>query len=171
MCTLYLPCWLNYFTDSSMVILQYTLLQGEVILFVWSISFPLLVLTWILETRWVSPLKVHTLYESSQLLNKPVNGKKNELLLVVDPNSLLIKYDIYYVHVKYDTSPFICIPSMLTELLYPFQDGDTPLHLATLGGHATCVERLLSTPGIDVNIKGKVSQFIQKLIDVAAWKI
>ena len=46
---------------------------------------------------------------------------------------------------------------MLTELLYPFQDGDTPLHLATLGGHASCVEHLLSKPGIDVNFKGMVS--------------
>ena len=27
-------------------------------------------------------------------------------------------------------------------------------------GHTTCVERLLSTPGIDVNIKDKVSQSI-----------
>ena len=40
---------------------------------------------------------------------------------------------------------------MLTELL---QDGCTPLHLAAMGGHTTCVERLLSTPGIGVNIRG-----------------
>ena len=49
------------------------------------------------------------------------------------------------------------VPTMLTELLYPHQWGDTTLHLSARGGHATCVERLLSTPGIDVNIKGKVS--------------
>ena len=48
------------------------------------------------------------------------------------------------------------VPTMLTELLYPLQDGDTPLHLA-LRGHTTCVERLLSIPGIDVNIKRRVS--------------
>ena len=46
---------------------------------------------------------------------------------------------------------------MLTELLYPLQDSDTPLHLAAKGGHTACVERLLSTPGIDVNIKNGVS--------------
>ena len=44
-----------------------------------------------------------------------------------------------------------------TELLYPLQGGDTPLHLATKGRHTTCAERLLSTPGIDVNIHDKVS--------------
>ena len=43
---------------------------------------------------------------------------------------------------------------MLTELLCPaFQRGDTPLHYAVSRSHITCVERLLSTPGIDVNIK------------------
>ena len=45
---------------------------------------------------------------------------------------------------------------MLTELLYHLQDGNTPLHLAAERGHTTCVERLLSTSGIDVNIKNKV---------------
>ena len=40
---------------------------------------------------------------------------------------------------------------MLTELLYPLQDGNTPLHLAAKKGHTTCVEHLLSTPGIDVD--------------------
>ena len=46
---------------------------------------------------------------------------------------------------------------MLAELLYPLQDDDTPLHLAAKGGHTTCVEHLLSTPGIDVNIQDRVS--------------
>ena len=41
--------------------------------------------------------------------------------------------------------------------LYPLQDGNTPLHLATRGDHTSCVEYLLSTPGIDVNIKDGVS--------------
>ena len=45
---------------------------------------------------------------------------------------------------------------MLTELLYPLQDGDAPLHNAAREGHTTCLERLLSTPGIDINIKNKV---------------
>ena len=49
--------------------------------------------------------------------------------------------------------------TMLTELLllYPLQDGYTPLHLAVMEDHATCVEHLLSTSGIDVNIENKVS--------------
>ena len=51
----------------------------------------------------------------------------------------------------------------MTELLYPLQDGDTPLHLAARGGHTTHVERLLSTPGIDVNIKDKVRWSIEML--------
>ena len=50
---------------------------------------------------------------------------------------------------------------MLTELLYPLQDGDTPLHLAIREGHTTFVDHLLSTPGIDVNIKDKVSWSIE----------
>ena len=49
------------------------------------------------------------------------------------------------------------VPTMLAELFYPFQDGDTSLHIAVRKGHATCAERLLSTPGIEVNIKDKVS--------------
>ena len=43
------------------------------------------------------------------------------------------------------------------ELLYPLQDGLTPLHFAARGGHTTSVEHLLSTPGIDVNITDKVN--------------
>ena len=46
---------------------------------------------------------------------------------------------------------------MLAELLYPLQAGFTPLHLAARGGHTACVERILSTPGIGVNIKNVVS--------------
>ena len=49
------------------------------------------------------------------------------------------------------------VPTMLTETLYPLQNYNTPLHLAVNGGHTTCVEHLLSTPGIDVNIKDLVS--------------
>ena len=51
------------------------------------------------------------------------------------------------------------VRTMLTELLYPLQDGYTPLYVAVREGHATCVERLLSTPGIDVNIKNVVSWY------------
>ena len=55
-------------------------------------------------------------------------------------------------------------PTMLTELLYPVQHGgETPLHLAAKGGHSICVEHLLSTPGIDVNIKDKVSSSTEYL--------
>ena len=49
---------------------------------------------------------------------------------------------------------------MLTELylLFPLQySGGTPLHWAAGEGHTTCVEHLLSTPGIDVNIADRVS--------------
>ena len=54
-----------------------------------------------------------------------------------------------------------CVPILLTEILYPLQDGYTPLHLAARGGHTMCVEHILSTPGIDVNIKDKVSWSIE----------
>ena len=50
---------------------------------------------------------------------------------------------------------------MLAELLYPpFQYGIAPLHYAARGGLTTCVEHLLSTPGIDVNIEDKVSLYV-----------
>ena len=45
-------------------------------------------------------------------------------------------------------------------ILFPLQDGNTPLHYAARGGYSTCVEHLLSTPGIDVNIKDKVSLYM-----------
>ena len=53
------------------------------------------------------------------------------------------------------------VPTMLIELLYSLQDGNTALNLAVNGGHTTCVEHLLSTPGIDVNIN-KVSWSIER---------
>ena len=53
------------------------------------------------------------------------------------------------------------VPTMLAELLYPLQHGDTPLHRVARRGHFACVERLLSTPGIDVNIKDNVSLCIE----------
>ena len=50
------------------------------------------------------------------------------------------------------------VPTMLTELLYPLQSGRyTPLHFAAEAGYTACVERLLSTPGINVNIRAGVS--------------
>ena len=47
------------------------------------------------------------------------------------------------------------------------QEGYTPLHFAARGGH-TYVERLLSIPGIDVNIKNMVSWSIENCINM--WK-
>ena len=53
---------------------------------------------------------------------------------------------------------YIVPTAMLAELLYPpFQYGMTPLHYAASSGNYACVEHLLSIPGIDVNIKDKVS--------------
>ena len=49
------------------------------------------------------------------------------------------------------------VPTMLTELIYPLQLGDTLLHLAAEKGRTKCMKRLLFTPGINVNIKNKVS--------------
>ena len=46
---------------------------------------------------------------------------------------------------------------MLTGLLYTLQQSDSTLHLAAREGHTIFVELLLSTPGIDVNIKDEVS--------------
>ena len=43
---------------------------------------------------------------------------------------------------------------LLTGLL---QDGCSPLDYAAWSGHTACVEHLLSTPGIDVNIQNSVS--------------
>ena len=57
---------------------------------------------------------------------------------------------VLHVHVN-------IVPTMLTELSYPLQHGNTPLHLAAMGGHTTCVEYILSTRGINMNIKNRVS--------------
>ena len=40
----------------------------------------------------------------------------------------------------------------------------TPLHLAAKEGHITWLEYLLSTPGIDVNVKDKVSLSIKDIL-------
>ena len=45
--------------------------------------------------------------------------------------------------------------------IVPLQKGNTPLHHAVKGGHSTSVERLLSTPGIHVNIEDGVSWSIE----------
>ena len=46
---------------------------------------------------------------------------------------------------------------MLTLVFHQLQNGNTPLYCA----HTTCVECLLSIPGIDLNIKDKVSECIE----------
>ena len=41
-------------------------------------------------------------------------------------------------------------------ICYFLQDGDTPIHLASSGGHVKVVEKLISS-GADVNVVNKVS--------------
>ena len=57
----------------------------------------------------------------------------------------------------------LSVSTVLTMLskLHAHQDGYAPLHFAAMRGHTACVEYLLSTPGIDVNIKNKVSWSIE----------
>ena len=65
-----------------------------------------------------------------------------------------------------------CILQILsTCMFYPLHDqsGFTPLHLAANGGRTTCVERLLSTPGVDVNIKDRVSWSIEYIVVTSKW--
>ena len=52
---------------------------------------------------------------------------------------------------------------MLTGLLYPFQDGDTPSHPALRGGsHIASEEYYLSyIRRVAINIQGEVSQSIE----------
>ena len=52
------------------------------------------------------------------------------------------------------------VPTVFSELLYRLQYGNTLLHIAAREGYTACMEHLISTPGIDVNIKDKVSWFI-----------
>ena len=49
------------------------------------------------------------------------------------------------------------VPTMLVDLFYTLQHCCSPLHLAAKGSHNTCVEHLLSMPGIHVNIQDEVS--------------
>ena len=76
--------------------------------------------------------------------------------MFISVHTLVMKghVDNHVLHVH----AYIIVPTMLTELyvhmyLYPLQYGYTALHLADMKGHTTCVERLLSTPGILVNIQ------------------
>ena len=64
---------------------------------------------------------------------------------------------VLYVHVRVHTY------TMLAELFYSLQGGYTPLLLAASGGHTTCMERLLSTPGINANVQQFVSWSIHML--------
>ena len=63
----------------------------------------------------------------------------------------------YFKNARCTTCTVYIVPTMLTELLYTLQCGDTPLHLSAKGSHTTCVEYLLSAPGIDVTIEDRVS--------------
>ena len=56
--------------------------------------------------------------------------------------------------------PTLCPPCWLNCCAHS-QDGNSPLHLAAVKGRTTCVEHLLSTPGIDVNNNRKVSWSIE----------
>ena len=49
------------------------------------------------------------------------------------------------------------LPSMFgTIQMYALQSDSTPLHIAAWKGHTTCMEHLLSTPGIDVDTLFKI---------------
>ena len=70
------------------------------------------------------------------------------------------RFMVQLSHSNYPYGNYIynCVHSLascfsIVLLMYPLQLGHTPLHLAAKGGHTTCVEHLISTPGIDVNIK------------------
>ena len=58
------------------------------------------------------------------------------------------------------------VPTMLADILYLLQGSDAPLHYAAKGGHTTVVEHLISTPGIDVNVKDKVSWYIDLFLSI-----
>ena len=68
--------------------------------------------------------------------------------------SLGINFDMYYIHVHVH----VCFKGhciYYLHLWYPLQYGVT--QLAARRGRTACVERLLFTPCIDVNIKNSVS--------------
>ena len=57
------------------------------------------------------------------------------------------------------------------QLYYPLQGGYTPLYLAARRGHTTCVEHLLSIPGIDVNIGDNVSCYTDWMLKKVGARI
>ena len=88
----------------------------------------------------------------------PFNPISNLCIMHVNVYTLVMSYmkghvNDHVLHVYVYT-----VPTMLAELLYPHQDGCTPLHIAVMEGRAACIERLLSIPDIDVDIKTVVSQ-------------
>ena len=106
-------------------------------------------------------LSLHTKSSVSLGISSP---STNVCIMHINVYTLVILYmkghiDDHVLHVHVYIKP-----TMLTELLYPLQYGYTPIHLATKEGHTACVEHLLSTPGIDVNIKGEVSWSTEYLL-------
>ena len=82
--------------------------------------------------------------------------------------NISLNYPSTFVLIKLPLVRFVLyLQTMLTKSLCQPQDGDTPLHLAAEEGHTTCVEHLLSTPGIDVNIKNKVNRNVKKILGQA----
>ena len=62
--------------------------------------------------------------------------------------------------IEYSGSSKVMLSSTMCDLLYPPCPKalfNTLLHDAAMGGDTTILERLLSTPGIDVNVKNGVS--------------
>ena len=71
-------------------------------------------------------------------------------------------FTVYFICSSYECLVIVAISYFLICLVtclfnLPFQNGDTPLHLAARGGHTNCMESLLTTADINVNIQDMVS--------------
>ena len=69
---------------------------------------------------------------------------------------------VLFLRLYCDLRPYV---TCTLYVVHPLQGDNTPLHLAAKEGHTTCVECLLSTPGIGVNIDDKVSWFTRCYTD------
>ena len=99
-------------------------------------------------------INIHMYFQFDSLIGTALKGKFDLVQFFISM-SIVSSWIWSFTLLHY----VLIVPTILTELLSPLKNDDTPLHIAAWCGYSACVECLLSTPGIDVNIRNAVSCF------------